>query len=147
VATALGSIGNVHQSLGDYPKALPYQERALALTAAGEGDGFLTALDVFRTRIPADPVVRSACEPGKGKVVKGEGIVGLTRAFTYAGAPRVLCSLWKLDDEATRALMVRLHEPWNPKEEEGLGPAAALKEAQEFVRDHPDHPERKHPYD
>jgi CHAT domain-containing protein len=97
--------------------------------------------------IPADLAVLSACETGKGKVVKGEGIVGLTRAFMFAGAPRVICSLWKVDDEATQALMVKFYELWNPKDgSKGMGTAAALKEAQVFVRTHPDHPKWKHPY-
>ena len=69
-----------------------------------------------------------ACETGKGKIYKAEGIVGLTRAFMFAGAPRVLCSLWKVDDEATRALMVAFYELWNPQDgSQGLGAAAALR--------------------
>jgi hypothetical protein len=120
---------------------------SLALSSAGEDDGFLTALEVLRMAIPADLAVLSACETGKGKVVKGEGIVGLTRAFMFAGAPRVICSLWKVDDEATQALMIEFYRLWNPKDgSKGMGTAAALKKAQAFVRDHPDHTEWKHPY-
>ena len=119
---------------------------SLAVTAAGNDDGFLTCLDVFRMKIPADLVVLSACETARGKVVKTEGIVGLTRAFMFAGSPRVICSLWKVDDEATQALMIRFYELWNPKEGEGLSAAAALKKAQEYIRNHPDHPKWKHPY-
>ena len=84
--------------------------------------------------IPADLVVLSACETGKGKIYRTEGIVGLTRAFMFAGSPRVLCSLWQVDDEATRALMVKFYELWNPKKGEGIGAAAALKQAQAHVR-------------
>ncbi|MHC4731339.1 MAG: CHAT domain-containing protein, partial [Planctomycetota bacterium] len=113
---------------------------SLALTADANHDGFLTALEVFRMKIPADLVVLSACETGKGKVVKGEGIVGMTRAFMFAGAPRVIVSLWKVDDEATRALMVKFYELWKPGKK---ATATALKKAQEFVASH----ERwKHPY-
>jgi CHAT domain-containing protein len=103
---------------------------SLALTAADDDDGFLTALDVFRLRMPADLVVLSACETGKGKVFRAEGIVGLTRAFMVAGAPRVLVSLWRVDDAATRALMARFHAAWNA----GKPAAAALREAQAHVR-------------
>ena len=116
---------------------------ALALTADEENDGFLAALEIFRMSIPADLVVMSACETGKGKIYKTEGIVGLTRAFMFAGAPRVICSLWKVHDEATQALMIKFYELWNPKDGNGLGAAAALKKAQEFVKSHE---KWKHPY-
>ena len=69
---------------------------ALALTADAANDGFLTALEIFRMRLPADLVVMSACETGRGRIYKTEGILGLTRAVMFAGAPRVLCSLWKV---------------------------------------------------
>ena len=108
---------------------------SLALARAGDSDGFLTCLEVLRMQIPADLAVLSACETAKGEIVQGEGIVGLTRAFMYAGAPRVLCSLWKVDDEATKALMVKFYELWNPKDgKPGLPTAEALKQAQEFVK-------------
>lgn len=108
---------------------------ALALTPDEENDGFLTVLDVLRLELPADLVVLSACETGSGRVAAGEGIVGLTRAFMFAGAPRVVCSLWKVDDEATRALMTKFYELWHPPSgAASLGPAAALRQAQAFVR-------------
>jgi CHAT domain-containing protein len=117
---------------------------SLALTPDAAHDGFLTALEVFRTDLPSDLVVLSACETGKGKVVKGEGVLGLARAFMHAGTPRVICSLWKVDDEATRALMAKFYELWNPKDgKPGLPAADALHEAQEFVRSHE---KWKHPY-
>jgi tetratricopeptide (TPR) repeat protein len=110
---------------------------SLALTPSGGDDGFLTALDVFRMTIPADLVVLSACETGKGKVYGSEGIVGLTRAFMFAGSPRVLCSLWKVDDAATRELMTKFYALWNPKDgSKPMGAAAALVAAQAYVRTH-----------
>jgi len=117
---------------------------SLALTPQGEDDGFLTALEVLKMEIPSDLVVLSACETGKGKIVGGEGIVGLTRAFMYAGSPRVICSLWKVDDDATRALMTKFYELWNPTDgKPGLPTAEALKQAQEFVKSQE---KWKHPY-
>ncbi|MBL9088239.1 MAG: CHAT domain-containing protein, partial [Planctomycetia bacterium] len=113
---------------------------SLALTPSAGDDGLLTALEVFRTHVAADLVVLSACETGKGKIFEGEGLVGLARAFMFAGAPRVVCSLWKVDDDATRALMTRFYELWNPKPSSGVAPvpaAEALRQAQAFVRAQP----------
>jgi tetratricopeptide (TPR) repeat protein len=107
----------------------------LAMTPDSGSDGLLTCLEVFRMQVPADLAVLSACETAKGKVYRSEGILGLTRAFMMAGVPRVICSLWKVDDEATRALMTKFYELWNPKEgRAGLPTAEALKAAQAFVR-------------
>lgn len=105
---------------------------ALAMTPDAEGDGLLTALEVFRMKCPADLVVLSACETGKGKVYMAEGIVGLSRAFMFAGAPRVMVSLWKVNDMATTALMGKFYEKWK----QGLGAAQALREAQGYVQSH-----------
>ncbi len=106
---------------------------ALRLAPSAADDGLLTALDVYRMRIEADLVVLSADRTALGKVVRGEGVVGLVRAFLFAGAPRVIASLSRVDDEATRALMTRFHERWR----EGRPAAAALAEAQAFVRADP----------
>ena len=112
---------------------------ALAITPSKEDDGFFTALEILRSNIPADLAVLSACETGLGKVIRGEGILGLTRAFMYAGASRVLCSLWKVDDAATSALMQSFYEHWNPKsgEAKGLPAAEALRAAQAELRKNP----------
>lgn len=108
---------------------------SLALTPTATDDGFLSVVDVLHLPVPADLVVLSACETGKGTVMKGEGVLGLTRAFMIAGAPRVLVSLWKVDDDATSALMTKLYDFWNPKGgAPGLPTAKALQRAQEFIR-------------
>lgn len=91
--------------------------------------------------VPADLVVLSACETAAGKLYRAEGIVGLTRAFMVAGASRVLCSLWKVDDAATRAFMGKFYELWK---DEGLPAATALRRAQDHLRaqkqwEHPAH--------
>ncbi len=115
------------------------QLSALALTPAGDDDGDLTVLEVFQMRIPADLVVLSACETGRGRIYRAEGIVGLTRAFMFAGAPRVLVSLWKVDDEATQALMREFYASWDPRDgSAGTGAAAALQRAQASVASRPE---------
>jgi CHAT domain-containing protein len=90
-------------------------------------DGFLRAHEVFNLKLPAELVVLSACQTGLGKEVKGEGLVGLTRGFMYAGAPRVIVSLWSVDDKATSEMMARLYKGLL---HEHLRPAAALRAAQ-----------------
>ncbi len=117
---------------------------SLALTVDGAHDGFLTCLEIFRMQIPTDLVVLSACETGKGKIYKTEGIVGLTRAFMFAGAPRVICSLWKVDDEATRELMLEFYRLWNPEAgKQAMTPVQALRAAQKHVRNQK---KWQHPY-
>jgi CHAT domain-containing protein/tetratricopeptide (TPR) repeat protein len=95
-------------------------------------DGFLRLHDVYALRLSADLVVLSACQTALGKEVRGEGVVGLTRGFMYAGAPRVVASLWRVDDRATSELMKVFYEGM-------LGPrrlraAAALRAAQDHLR-------------
>lgn len=94
----------------------------------GEGqDGFLRMHEIFNLNLPAEMVVLSACETGLGKEIKGEGIVGLTRSFMYAGAMRVVVSLWNINDKATAELMARFYQKVITQK---MRPAAALRAAQ-----------------
>jgi CHAT domain-containing protein len=90
-------------------------------------DGFLRAHEIYNLKLPAELVVLSACQTGLGKEVKGEGLVGLTRGFMYAGAPRVVVSLWSVEDDATAELMARFYRGML---RDKLRPAAALRAAQ-----------------
>jgi CHAT domain-containing protein/tetratricopeptide (TPR) repeat protein len=90
-------------------------------------DGFLRAHEVFNLKLPAEVVVLSACKTGIGKEVKGEGLVSLTRGFMYAGAPRVVVSLWSVSEMGTTELMVRFYREMIQK---GKRPADALRAAQ-----------------
>jgi CHAT domain-containing protein len=90
-------------------------------------DGFFRAHEVFNLKLSADVVTLSACQTGLGKEIRGEGLVGLTRGFMYAGAPRVVVSLWSVSDEGTAELMARFYEQML---KEGKRPAAALQAAQ-----------------
>jgi CHAT domain-containing protein/Tfp pilus assembly protein PilF len=91
-------------------------------------DGSLFAHEVFNLRLSADLVVLSSCRTGLGKDIKGEGLVGLTRGFMYAGAARVIVSLWNVSDEASADLMAELYKGMLGRER--LRPAAALRSAQ-----------------
>jgi CHAT domain-containing protein len=97
-------------------------------------NGFLSLRDIYQLRAPVDLVVLSACQTGLGKDVRGEGLIGLTRGFMYAGASSVVASLWKVDDEATAELMKRFYKNML---EQGMTPAAALRNAQNSFRQHP----------
>jgi CHAT domain-containing protein/tetratricopeptide (TPR) repeat protein len=90
-------------------------------------DGFLRAHEVYNLKLGADLVVLSACQTALGKEVKGEGLVGLTRGFMYAGAPRVVASLWRVPSKATAELMTRFYQGMFARKQR---PAAALRSAQ-----------------
>ena len=68
-------------------------------------DNFLHAYELYNMEIPADLVVLSACETGFGKLEKGEGVMSLGRAISYAGCPSVVMSHWSVNDAATARLM------------------------------------------
>jgi CHAT domain-containing protein/tetratricopeptide (TPR) repeat protein len=90
-------------------------------------DGFLRAHEIYNLNLTSDVVVLSACETGLGKEVRGEGLVGLTRGFMYAGSPRVVVSLWSVRDDSTAQLMVSFYRGMI---KEGKRPAEALRAAQ-----------------
>ncbi len=90
-------------------------------------DGFLRLQDIFNLNLPAELVVLSACQTGLGENVKGEGLVGMTRGFMYAGARRVVVSLWSVNDASTSELMTRFYQPILKG---GKNPIIALREAQ-----------------
>jgi CHAT domain-containing protein len=106
------------------------------MLAPGEGDdGALTAGEIFGLRLPGSLVVLSGCETGMGKVASGDELIGLTRAFMYAGAPQLVATLWEVEDEATALLMEEFYKIMPAK------PAAeALRQAQVSIRSRYPHP-------
>jgi CHAT domain-containing protein len=90
-------------------------------------NGLVQLRDIYDLNLNADIVVLSACQTGLGKEVKGEGLTGLARAFMFAGARRVVASLWKVDDEATAELMTNFYRHLL---KENMTPSAALRAAQ-----------------
>jgi CHAT domain-containing protein len=101
-----------------------------------EDGGILTAEAIASLPLQnLELVVLSACETGLGEVAGGEGVFGLQRAFHMAGAHNVIASLWKVNDEATGALMALLyHQLWK----ENKPPIVALREAQLYLYRHPE---------
>lgn len=97
-------------------------------------NGFLRLHDIYNLDLQADLVVLSACQTALGKEIRGEGLVGLTRGFMYAGAARVVASLWSVDDHATSELMKRFYQHMIRDQRR---PAAALREAQLEMARHP----------
>lgn len=107
---------------------------------SSENNGRLTISEIHDMELKADLAVLSACETGIGKALSGEGIMSLGRAFNYAGVPNVVSSLWKVDDLATKQIMVKFYE----KLAEGMGKADALAEAKRWYRkEYPNEPPSK----
>lgn len=107
----------------------------LALSRVGKDgkprEGFLSLADLYNLQLGSDLVVLSGCETALGQEIRGEGLVGLTQGFFYAGAARVVASLWRVQDRATAELMGRFYQAML---REGKPPAAALREAQLAIR-------------
>jgi CHAT domain-containing protein/Tfp pilus assembly protein PilF len=89
-------------------------------------DGFLRLNEIYNLDLAAELIVLSACQTALGKEVKGEGLIGLTRGFMYAGSPRVVASLWKVDDVATAELMKIFYQKMLRGR---MAPSAALRAA------------------
>jgi CHAT domain-containing protein len=117
---AHGLINNEHPELSGVVLSLVDQQ-------GRPQNGFLRLYDIYNLKLAADLVVLSACQTALGKEINGEGIVGMTRGFMYAGAPRVVASLWRIDDRATAELMKRFYGAMLG---ESLRPAQALRTAQ-----------------
>jgi CHAT domain-containing protein len=97
-------------------------------------EGFLGLSDIYNLKLGADLVVLSGCETALGREIRGEGLMGLTQGFFYAGAERVMASLWRVEDRATAELMSRFYRAML---KDGLPPAAALRSAQLSIRSDP----------
>ena len=97
-------------------------------------EGFVGLQDIYSLRAPVDLVVLSACQTALGKDIRGEGLIGLTRGFMYAGATSVVASVWKVEDEVTAELMKRFYTEMLKN---GKTPAEALRLAQNSIRQEP----------
>ena len=96
-----------------------------------DNDGVLQAWEIYsQLKLRAELVVLSACETGRGQLVRGEGIIGLTRALQYAGVRSVVATQWKVDDRSAAMLMVAFHRNLR----HGMAKDEALRQAMELVR-------------
>ena len=96
--------------------------------------GFVGLRQIYNLNLEAELVVLSACDTGLGRNLAGEGLLGLTRGFMYAGAKRVVASLWQVDDRATATLMQYFYEGLLS---DGLAPSVALAQAKQRMQREP----------
>ena len=134
-ALDLGAYRYVHFAThGILAGDVPYiNQPALVLSQTadlGGEDGFLTMSEVLKLPLRAEMVVLSACQTALGREVTGEGVVGLTRAFLYAGSRAAVVSLWPVDDASTALFMGRFYEHVKA----GQPPARALARAKQDLR-------------
>ena len=94
-----------HGLLGD-----GFQSLVLSQVPGSKEDGYLTLGEIMNCDWSARLVVLSACQTGSGKIERGEGVTGLTRAVMYAGSPAAVVSLWSVSDAGTRDLMIRFYQ-------------------------------------
>jgi CHAT domain-containing protein/Flp pilus assembly protein TadD len=123
-----------HGILNDARPALSGLVLSLVDERGRAQDGYARLHDIYNLRTDADLVVLSACQTALGKQIRGEGLVGLARAFMYAGAPRVVASLWEVSDAATAELMKRFYRGML---QQNLPAAAALHAAQRSMAAEP----------
>jgi CHAT domain-containing protein len=112
-ATKLGDYQYIHLATHGFVNDESPELSGLLLaqdTTDHDEDNVLYMGEVYNLQLNADLVTLSACETGLGKIIEGEGVVGLTRALTYAGARNILVSLWKVNDASTAELMISFYQ-------------------------------------
>jgi CHAT domain-containing protein len=125
---------------GEFNDRQPMQS-GLLLTGDKENDGFLQVHEIFGLSLgEANLVALSACDTALSRIYSGDDLVGLSRAFLYAGAPKLLATLWPVQDRSTYLLMRDFYENWQSKD---LPPPEALRRAQIQLRSSTGY---EHPY-
>jgi CHAT domain-containing protein len=105
---------------------------ALLLAPEGKDDGRLKVGEIFSLNLKADMVVLSACETGLGKLSNGDEMVGLTRAFIYAGTPSIVTTLWKVNDRSSYELMKDFYQHLKTAKKSQALRQAQLKTMEQF---------------
>jgi CHAT domain-containing protein len=129
-ARDLGSYRYLHVATHGLLDAERPQFTGVVLSLVGNktNDGFLRTDEIFNLKLGSPLVMLSACETGLGKEKRGEGVIGLTRAFMYAGAPTVGVSLWSVADKSTADLMTDFYKRMLGATAQA--PGAAMRDAQ-----------------
>lgn len=131
----ISNYGIIHiASHGQFDPGLPLMS-SIELTPDDANDGRLTVREVFSLSIRADMVALSACQTGLGRLSSGDDLIGLNRAFVYAGTRQIMSSLWRVDDVSTAILVKHFYR--NMRDEDR---AEALREAMIEVRSRYPHP-------
>jgi CHAT domain-containing protein len=105
---------------------------ALLLAADGKDDGRLKVGEIFSLNLNAGMIVLSACETGLSKLSNGDELVGLTRAFIYAGTPSIVTTLWKVNDRSSYELMREFYRQLKAGKKSEALRQAQLKTMKEF---------------
>ncbi len=120
---------------GEANEADPARSGLWLAASGAAGPGFLSVGDILGLRLDARLVTLSACETGLGRLERGEGVLGLTRAFLAAGAQSVVVSLWKVNDRSSALLMERFYRDLLQR---GSPRAVALAVAKRGLLSHPE---------
>lgn len=134
----LGNYGFIHFATHAFVNEANPDLSGIVLQNEGDDNGILYVSDIYNLQLNADLVVLGACETGLGAVHKGEGMIGFTRAFTYAGASNLVVSMWRVSDQPTAKLMISFYE--NIRKDLSYGEAMQLAK-QKLI----ENPETAHP--
>lgn len=109
----IGQFKNIHIATHSIMNELVPKRSAIIFAQSNKNsgeDGILYSGETYNLNLNADLVVLSSCESGMGKLVKGEGLMALTRGFIYSGADNLIVSLWKVSDKHTSKLMIEFYK-------------------------------------
>jgi CHAT domain-containing protein len=130
----LSNYGYIHFATHAFVNETNPDLSGIVLQGEGEENGILYVSDIYNLQLNADLVVLGACETGLGSVHKGEGMIGFTRAFKYAGASNLVVSMWRVSDQPTARLMISFYE----KVKEDLSYSEALQFAKQQLIENPE---------
>ena len=126
--TRLGDFTYLHFAThGVVDESNPELSRIFLHNSSPNEDGRLYSSEIFNLQLNARLVTLSACQTGLGKIFKGEGVIGLSRALVYAGAEKIMVSFWNVPDQSTADLMKNFYQQL--LNTDTASPATALKEA------------------